>query len=254
MAEIDTGSHFGMIAESVGFVGEDGATLRGYLARPLGEGPFPSVLLFHHRPGWDAWYRQTARRFAEEGYLAFCPDLYARDGRGAPDDVAAKVNAEGGVADERVVSDAAASLRFLAAMPQASGRVAVFGTCSGGRHALLAACRLSGIDAVVHCWGGRVVVPADGATPQQPVAPVELLASLEAPVLGLFGLDDTSPSPDEVDMLEAELERLGKQYDFHRYEGAGHGFFYDDRPANFRAEQTRDGWRKVFAFLDETIG
>lgn len=254
MRSIDTGAYFGMIAESIGFVGEDGAPLRAYLARPIGDGPFPAVLLFHHRPGWDAWYRQAARRFAEHGYLALCPDLYARDGTGDPDDVAAKVNADGGVHDDRVVSDAAACLRLLGAMPQASGRTAVFGTCSGARHALLAACRLPGIDAVVHCWGGRVVVPEDGATEQQPVAPVELVAGLEAPVLGLFGQDDTSPSPEQVDALEAALVAHGKQHEFHRYEGAGHGFFYDDRPANFRADQARDGWRRVLDFLATTIG
>ena len=43
-------------------------------------------------------------------------------------------------------------------------------------------------------------------------------------------------------------------HEFHRYEGAGHGFFYEDRPANFRAQQARDGWLKVFDFLARTIG
>jgi carboxymethylenebutenolidase len=254
MGNIDTGAYAGMIAETISLTGGGGDPIRAYLARPLGPGPFPAVLLLHHRPGWDAWYRQTTRRFAEHGYLALCPDLYARDGSGDPDDVAAKVNAAGGVADERVVADAEASITLLAGMPQASGRVATFGTCSGGRHALLVGCRSERVDAVVNCWGGRVVVADGDVTPQQPVPPVELVRALRAPVLGLFGLDDASPSPADVDTLEAALVRHGKQHEFHRYEGAGHGFFYDDRPANFRAQQARDGWQKVFDFLARTIG
>lgn len=254
MSNIDTGAYAGMIAETIPLSGAGGDPIRAYLARPLGPGPFPSVLLLHHRPGWDAWYRQTARRFAEHGYVALCPDLYARDGSGDPDDVAAKVNAAGGVADERVVADAEASITLLREMPQNSGRIATFGTCSGGRHALLVACRSERVDAVVNCWGGRVVVADGDVTPQQPVPPVELVAGLRAPLLGLFGLDDSSPAPADVDLLEAELVRHGKEYEFHRYEDAGHGFFYDDRPANFRAQQARDGWQKVFDFLTRTIG
>lgn len=244
----------GILAEAIGIVGADGAAIRGYLARPLGPGPYPAVLLMHHRPGLDEWYLQTTRRFAAQGYIALCADLYSRDGAGAVDGVAARVNAAGGVADERVLADAEASLALILGMPQASGRVAAFGTCSGGRHALLVGCRSEHVDAVVDCWGGRVVVAADDRTPQQPVPPIEMLDSLRGPVLGIFGLDDSSPSPDEVDALEAELVRLGMSHEFHRYAGAGHGFFYENRPANYRAEQARDGWKKVDAFLRRTIG
>jgi len=71
---------------------------------------------------------------------------------------------------------------------------------------------------------------------------------VSAPVLGLFGNDDQSPTPAQVDQHEAELKRHGKTYEFYRYDGAGHGFFYYNRPS-FRAEQAADGWEKVFAFF-----
>ena len=48
------------------------------------------------------------------------------------------------------------------------------------------------------------------------------------------------------------LKKHGKQYEFHRYDGAGHGFFYYDRPA-YRQEQAMDGWKKVFAFCERTL-
>lgn len=247
------GADHGMIAEIIGFPSADGTPVRGYLARPLGAGPYPAVLLLHHRPGLDEWYLRTTRRFAERGYIALCPDLYSRAGSGDVDDVAARVNADGGVADEQVVADSRAAIALLRSMPRSSGALATFGTCSGGRHALLVASRAD-VDAAVDCWGGRVVVDADACTPEQPVAPIAMLSDLCGPLLGLFGLDDTSPSPAEVDTLESELGRWGKAFEFHRYADAGHGFFYEHRPANFRADQARDGWERVDAFLRRTIG
>jgi carboxymethylenebutenolidase len=70
--------------------------------------------------------------------------------------------------------------------------------------------------------------------------------------LGLFGDEDTSPSPEQVNLHEAELKKYGKQYEFHRYPNAGHGFFYYHRP-NYRQAQAVDGWEKVFAFLEKYL-
>jgi carboxymethylenebutenolidase len=105
-----------------------------------------------------------------------------------------------------------------------------------------------GFSAIGNLWGGRVVAKPEDLTPRQPTAPVEYTKDLQAPVLGLFGNEDQSPSPDQVNALEAELKKQGKQYEFHRYDGAGHGFFYYDRPA-YRQQQAMDGWGKVFAFF-----
>ncbi len=88
----------------------------------------------------------------------------------------------------------------------------------------------------------------DELTEKQPVAPIELTKNLACPLLGLFGNEDRAPTPAQVDQHEAELEKHGKAYEFHRYDGAGHGFFYYDRPM-YRIEPALDGWQKVFAFL-----
>jgi carboxymethylenebutenolidase len=70
---------------------------------------------------------------------------------------------------------------------------------------------------------------------------------------GLFGEEDVSPTPEQVATHEKELERLGKNFEFHIYPGAGHGFFYHNRPAAYRAEQAVDGWNKVFDFFGRTL-
>lgn len=248
-----TDAYEGMLAETTTVTSHNGDRITTYFARPLGPGPFPAIVLFHHLPGWDEWYREATRRFAHHGYLAVSPDLYARVGAGDADDVAAKARAQGGVPDDQVVADGRGAIDFLRSLPVANGKVGLFGTCSGARHAFLTACRVGDVDALVDCWGGRIVADSDELTDKQPVAPVDYAADLPCPMLGLYGNDDRSPSPDAVDALEAALRAHGKTYEMHRYEGAGHGFFYHDRPAAYRAEQAVDGWGKIWDFLARTL-
>jgi len=232
--------------------GANGDQIHAYVARPEGNGPFPGIVLVHHMPGWDELYQEFTRRFANHGYNAICPDLYCRVGHGTPDDIAAKVRADGGVADDQVVADCTAAAQWLKALPNSNGKVGIIGTCSGGRQAVLVASRSSEFSAVADLWGGRVVAAPEALTPKQPVAPIDYTRDLQVPLLGLFGNDDQAPSPADVNQHEEELKKHGKNYEFHRYDGAGHGFFYYDRPI-YRQQQATDGWAKVFAFFEKTL-
>lgn len=247
-----TDMYEGLMAETVSMTGWNGESINAYFARPLGAGPYPAMVLAHHMPGWDQWYRETTLKFAHRGYITISPNLYFRAGHGTPEDVAAKVRADGGISDDQAVGDLTGGMKFIRALEYSNGKVGVFGTCSGGRHSYLAACRAPGFDAIVDCWGGRVVMPPDQLTPKTPVAPLDYTRDLPCPILGLFGNDDSSPTPEQVDLHEAELKKHGKNYEFHRYDGAGHGFFYYDRAA-YRQAQAVDGWQKVWAFLEKQL-
>jgi carboxymethylenebutenolidase len=243
----------GMLAETVVIRGHNSDEIEAYYARPLGSGPFPGVVVIHHAPGWDMWTREVARKFAQYGYAAIAPHLYSRAGPGAWDDVAARARAGGGSPDDQVMGDLQGSMDYLRAQPYSSGKVGVIGFCSGGRQTYLAACRLEGVDAAVDCWGGGVIVDdPTQLTPARPVAPIDLTENITAPLLGIFGNDDQSPSPDQVNRTEDVLKRLGKTYEFHRYDGAGHGFFAVERPG-YRQEQAVDGWQKVFDFYERYL-
>lgn len=248
----ETNMYEGMIAETISLIGANDDVINAYYARPLGPGPFPAMVVIHHVPGWDEWYREATRKFAHHGYLAVSPNLYHRAGHGSPEDVAAKVRAEGGVADAQALGDIAGSLNFLLSQPVSNGKVGVWGTCSGGRHAFLAACRLQGFAAAIDCWGGRVVMDESALNEKYPVAPIDYTSDLSCPLLGIFGADDHSPTVEQVAIHEAELKKQGKDYEFHMYEGAGHGFFYYDRGA-YRQQQAVDGWQKMFAFLEKHL-
>jgi len=248
----ETNMYEGMIAETITMHGASGDVINAYFARPLGAGPFPGMVLIHHLPGWDEWYREATRKFAHHGYAAISPNLYFRDGHGTPEDIAAKVRGDGGVPDDQAVGDAEGAMRYLRSLPYNNGKVGVFGTCSGGRHAFLTACRVQGFDAAVECWGGNVVMPPENLTAKQPVAPIDYTKDLSCPLLGLFGEEDQSPTPKQVTQHEQELKNHGKNYEFHMYPGAGHGFFYYHRP-NYRQEQAVDGWQKIYKFFEKYL-
>lgn len=248
-----TDMYEGLLAETITLAGANGDLINAYLARPLGPGPYPAMVLAHHMPGWDEWYREATRKFAHHGFVTISPNLYFRNGHGTPEGVAAQIRSEGGIPDDQAVGDLAGAMHYVRSLPFCSGKVGIFGTCSGGRHAYLAACRAPGFDAIIDCWGGRVIMSPDQLNANFPVAPIDNTKELSCPILGLFGEDDSSPPPEQVAQHEAELERLGKVYEFHMYPDAGHGFFYHHRP-NYRQAQAVDGWRRIFAFLDKYVG
>ena len=243
----------GMIAETVTLRVHNNDLGEAYFARPLGKGPFPSVVIIHHMPGWDEWIKEVPRKLAYHGFACIAPHLYFRDGPGDPDDIGARVRAAGGVPDAQVMGDVKASIDFLLAQPYANGKAGVMGFCSGGRHTYLAACQLPVIHAAVDSWGGNVIADDPSVlNDKRPVAPIGLTAQMRCPLLGIFGNDDPNPSPDQVNRTEAELKKHGKPYEVHRYDGAGHGFFAVDRPG-YRAEQATDAWKKVIAFLHKHL-
>lgn len=247
-----TDMYEGMLAETISIPGGGDQLINAYFARPIGSGPIPGMVLIHHMPGWDKWYKEATRKFAHHGYAAISPNLYFRAGHGSPEDVAAKVRGAGGIPDDQAIGDAKGAMLYLRSLPILNGRVGVFGTCSGGRHAFLTACRVQGFDAVVDCWGGGVVMEETELDAKHPVAPIDYTEDLSCPILGLFGEEDRNPSPEQVALHEEELRRHGKSYEFHMYPDAGHGFFYHHRP-NYRQQQAVDGWEKVFSFLEKHL-
>ena len=246
--QLVTNEYEGMLAETINITGYNGDLINAYLVRPLGTGPFPGIVLVHHMPGWDELYREIARRFSQHGYVVICPNLYYRFGNGTPEEVAAKVRAQGGVPDDSVVGDCESSMRYLKSLPYINGKVGIIGGCSGGRHTFLVACRVKGFSAAIDCWGGGVVMSPEQLKAQTPVAPIDYIKDLSCPLLGLFGNDDKNPPPEHVNQLEEELKKYGKDYEFHRYDGAGHAFWSYDRPA-YRPQQAMDAWQNTFAFF-----
>ena len=241
------------VAESVTLTGANGDQVGAYVARPTTPGTHPAVVLIHSAPAWGDLYHEWTMKFARRGFIAICPNLYARLGQGVPEEIAAKARESGGVPDADVVGDARGAIDFVRGIPGHNGKVGVIGGCSGGRHSFLVATSLpDDIDVVADLWGGGIPAKPEELTPKRPVNLIEQTSKLKAPLIGIFGNEDANPAPDRVDALEAALKAAGKTYEFHRYDGAGHGFMHYDG-AGYRQEQAMDAWTHVWAFFEKHL-
>ncbi len=240
------------IAETVHLRGHNGDQIDAYLARPLGVGPYPCVVMIHHMPGWDVYNKEIARRFAHHGYVAISTNLQFREGKATPEENSASVRAAGGMPDDRTMGDVQAAVDYVRALPYANGKVGVIGYCSGGRQAYLAGCKLRGIDAVIACYGGGVVAKPEELNERQPVAPIDFTKDMKPPILALFGIEDTRPSPADAAITEAALKQHGKTHEIVIYPNAGHAFFAVDRQ-QYRVQAALDGWKKVFEWFGKYL-
>jgi carboxymethylenebutenolidase len=242
-----------LAAETIRISSHAGDEIEAYVARPVGGDLRGGVVVIHHMPGYDRATKEIVRRFAELGYDAICPNLYWREAPGAePDDAAATARAQGGVPDERLIGDVGGSAEYLRSLSTSNGRVGVIGYCSGGRQSVLAACNLD-LDAAVDCYGAFVTGTPPEGFPLRVTNLVDQLPNLRTPLLGLFGNEDSFPSPEQVDELDEILTREDKPHEFHRYDDAGHAFFAVDRPS-YRVAAANDGWERITAFYNTYLG
>jgi carboxymethylenebutenolidase len=236
-------------ADTITIKGHEGDEIEAYLAVPTDVEHAGSIVVIHHMPGYDEATKEIARKFAANGYAALIPNLYHREAPGAsPDDAAATARDLGGVPDDRLIGDVAGAMAHLKSLPISNGKVASIGYCSGGRQSFLSGCRLP-LDAVIDCYGAFVAVDRPDSNM---VAVIGETGNLSGPLLGLFGAEDTYPSPEQNDTLAKALEAAGKEFTFHTYDGAGHAFFAVDRPS-YRVEAANEGWKEIFTFLARTI-
>ena len=219
----------------------DGETMRCYVAAPDGEGPFPAVVVIQHAGGVDEFVQEMCGRFAAAGYVAIAPELYHRQDPDSGEDMLARM---GRLRDAEVVTDAGAAIEHAARLAEvAADRIGIAGFCMGGRVAYLIATHVPSLRAAVVFYGGNIMIPwGEGE------APFDRSESIACPLLGLFGEQDTNPSPADVAKLDTELTRLSKPHDFHSYPGVGHAFMVSTRPG-YRQDVADDAWGKSLGWL-----
>lgn len=217
-----------------------------YVARPLGDGPFPGVIVIHEIFGQHEHIRDVARRFAQEGFIAAAPELYFREGgvgnlRGFP----AILKVVRSVPDRQMLDDLGAVLDKIKGMSTANGKVGATGFCWGGGATWLFVADNPGLSAGV-AWYGRLTNWSSG--PPHPKNPIDLAAQMHAPVLGLYGGQDRGISASDIEQMKAALTRQNKPHQFVIYPDAPHAFHADYRKS-YRQAAARDGWRRCVAWF-----
>jgi len=230
-----------------------GFKLPAYRAAPAGKTGLPVVLVVQEIFGVHEHIADVARRFAKAGYLAVAPELYARQGDPSKYTEIGKLIAElvSKVPDAQVMADLDAVVAWAGANGGDTKKVGVTGFCWGGRITWLYSAHNKNVKAGV-AWYGRLVGDASANSPKHPV---DVAASLNAPVLGLYGGKDTGIPLESVDKMKAALADAGgkgnaaaKASEFVVYPDAPHAFHADYR-ASFQKGPAEDGWMRALAWF-----
>ena len=209
-----------------------GVRLDGYLARPAeGASTGAGVIVIQEWWGLTPDIRDIAERYAAEGYLAYCPDLYHGEVADEPDEARKHALM---LDRDSAVGEILAAVSWLREEHGARG-VGVTGFCLGGSLTLEALLRPgSEIDAGHAYYGGGQLTR-------------EQVATISVPVAGSFGSLDESIPKEQVDAIRAALEGAGTPHDIVLYEGARHAFFNPTREA-YHAGAAADSWRRSLAW------
>lgn len=220
----------------------------GYRAMPAAGGPFPAVMVIHEVFGVHEHIKDICRRLAKRGYFAVAPLLFAREG-----DVTAMSDMDQVMALIRSVPDAqiASDLDATAAWAKGTGnadttRLGVIGFCWGGREAWLYAAHNPSLKAAA-AWYGVLQWPVSAAAPKNPI---DVVAQLEVPVLGLYGGADAGIPIAQIEELRAALKAAGKTFDIVVYPDTPHGFNADYR-ASYRPEAAKDAWARMLVWFKD---
>jgi carboxymethylenebutenolidase len=223
----------------------NGFKVPAYTAAPAGKSNLPIVLVIQEIFGVHEYIADTARRFAKMGYLAIAPELYARQGDPTKYNVMADLIKEvvSKVPDEQVMADLDGMVKWAGDNGGDTSKLAITGFCWGGRITWMYAAYSKNVKAGV-AWYGRL----EGApNPMSPTNPIDLVANINGPVLGLYGSADTGIPVASVDKMKAALKdgsAAAKKSEFMVYEGAPHAFHADYRPS-YRKEPAEDGFKRA---------
>lgn len=231
----------------------NGFKVPAFYAAPAGKTNLPVILVVQEIFGVHEYIADTARRLAHAGYLAIAPELYARQGDPRQYGEIAKLLSEvvAQVPDAQVMADLDGALKWAGAHGGNTRKVGITGFCWGGRITWLYAAHSKNVKAAV-AWYGRLVGSPSALTPKHPL---DLATSLTAPVLGLYGGQDSGIPLTTVNQMKNALAEAGhkgnaaaRASEFVVYPGAPHAFHADYRPS-YQEAAAQDGFKRALSWF-----
>ena len=240
MSAIVTSSE-GLVAGAVTIATHDGS-ISGYRAMPAGGGLYPTVVVVQEIFGLHEWICDICRRLAKAGYYAIAPSLYQRQGDAtAYTDTQALIREiVAKVSDAQVMTDLDAAVAHAKASGNAdTAKLGITGFCWGGRIVWMYAGHDPALKAGV-AWYGPVSRAYHAGDPTA----IDVVPSIRAAMLGLYGGDDPGIPNDTTAKIGDAMKSAGKTCDIVVYPDTPHGFLADYRPS-YRKAAAEDGWRRM---------
>jgi carboxymethylenebutenolidase len=218
--------------------GTDGAPdVRTYVAKPSGEGPFPTVIMIHEFWGLNDAIASKADLLAQEGYLVIAPDTFRGSTTGwVPRAIYQVISAR----PENVHADLDSVFAWLESQPEVDpNRIGIAGFCYGGRTSLAYSLHNNQLSATVIFYGSPETNP-------------EILKALPGPVLGIFGEADQSIPVEQVHAFDSALAQAGVPHEITIYEGQPHAFVEDAAGIQAGGAQG-EAWSQMLVFLETNL-
>ena len=214
-----------------------GPDVRAYVARPQGEGPFPTVIMIHEFYGLRESIIGKADLLAQEGYLVIAPDTF----RGASTSwIPRAIYQVITTRPEDVNADLDSIYAWLETQSDVDpNRIAIAGFCYGGRTSLAYSLHNNKLAATVVFYGSPETDPA-------------VLKNLPGPLLGIFGDADQSIPVEEVEAFDKALDEAGVTHTVSIYEDQPHAFVEDVAGIQAGGAQGQ-AWAEMLSFLDENL-
>jgi carboxymethylenebutenolidase len=210
----------------------------GYLAKPVGDGPFPAILVSHENRGLTDHIKDVTRRLAKAGYVGLAVDLLSREGGTAAVGADGVPGVLGNTPPDQMVGDFAAGLEYLKTLPYvAEGEYGMMGFCFGGGMTWRAATQIPEL---------RAAVPYYGPNP-----PIEDVPNIQAAVLAHYGGNDARINGGIPD-IEAAMQENTKVFEYVVHEGANHAF-NNDTGGNYNAQAANASWARTLAWFDQYL-
>jgi carboxymethylenebutenolidase len=213
-------------------------TVRGVLYIPKAEKPRPGIIVIHEWWGLNSWVQQSARRLAEQGYVALAIDLY----RGAvATDAEMAHELMRAVPEDRAARDLQMAVEYLRSRKEVTrDRIGSIGWCMGGGYSLQTAMVVPDLTACVFCYGRLVTEDAS-------------IQNMSATVLGIFGDLDRGIPTEDVAAFEERSKKLGKSVETRVYEGAGHAFMNPNNKKGYNEVAADSAWTVIMEFLAQNL-
>ena len=235
--------------EAIKYPGEGGDVL-AYEARPKFDAEFPVIIIIHENSGLLEHFKDVARRYAMEGFVAVAVDFLSRVG-GSSDNERDNAMKQSRMSDTMVQSDVDSTIKYLKSKQYVKGnKIGITGFCWGGRQSVIASLRSREIAAGIPYYGFPV-----NARPSeiQSINPIELVPSSTAAVLAHFGAADRGIPLEQVEQFRKALQDNNKTFELYIYDGAGHAFFNDSRPQVYNEAAANLSWERNLAFLEKYL-
>ena len=209
----------------------------GYLARPMGDGTFPGMVVIHEWWGLNDNVKAESDKLAKAGYVTLAVDLFGKSTANPQEAMTMTQSLD----QKEATKELLAAADYLRSLPYVEDdRVGSIGWCFGGKQSLILAINDPKLAAAVIYYGKPITDPKE-------------LSKIKAAILGIFGEADDSIPMADVNAFKKALTDIGVRNEIHTYPGAGHAFANPTRGDSYKSEAAEDAWKKTLTFLESML-